>query len=80
MRRRVAVVVATMALMMVTMVPVALADQRGPCNDGGDTTGVFTGRNYAQHHIVAFAKIGGLGNDAHKPGSHMGFSFCDPSG
>ena len=79
MRRRFAVVVATMALMMVTMVPVALADdQAGPCNTGD--TGVVTGRNYAEHHISAFAKAGRLGNDAHKPGSHKGFSVCDPSG
>ena len=40
----------------------------GPCN--GD------GRDYAEHHIVALATVGGLGDGGHKPGSHRGFSAC----
>ncbi len=62
----------------------AAADNLGPCNDG--TSGVpdkesgATGKNYAKHHIVALAKIGGLGEGGHKPGSHQGFSLCNPSG
>ncbi len=43
----------------------------GPCN--GDQTGL----EYAQHHIVEFAKAGNLGTGiGHKPGSHQGFSIC----
>ena len=41
----------------------------GPCNGDG------TGREYAQHHISAFAKAGLLGQ-GHKPGTHRGFSVC----
>jgi hypothetical protein len=79
MRRRLAVVLATVALMMVTMVPVAFADNLGPCNDGGDGTGVSTGRNYAKHHISFLAKTGGIGQPGvvHNPGvGHQGFSVC----
>ena len=61
----------------------AHADNLGPCNDGItgglDVAAGATGANYAKHHIAALAP-GGLGNDAHKPGSHRGFSACDPSG
>ncbi len=40
----------------------------GPCNG--------TGSDYAAHHIVPLATMGGLGNGGHKPGSHQGFSIC----
>ncbi len=40
----------------------------GPCNG--------TGSDYAAHHIVPLATMGGLGNGGHKPGSHRGFSIC----
>ena len=50
------------------------AHTAGPCN--GDNTG----RSYATHHITALAKVGGLGNEGHKPGVHKGFSACNPSG
>ena len=50
-----------------------------PCNDT-DGDGSPSGQEYAKHHISALAKIGGLGNDAHKPGNHKGFSVCNPSG
>lgn len=43
-----------------------------PCNNSGDPGN----SDYAQHHIVALATEGGLGNDGHKPGTHMGFSLC----
>ena len=47
----------------------ALADHNvGPCNDSGEPGN----SDYAQHHIVP-AK---LGNNAHKPGSHGGYSVC----
>jgi hypothetical protein len=76
MRRRVAVVIATMALMMVTMVPVAFADNLGPCNDSGDPGN----SDYAKHHIAFLAKTGDIGQPGvavHNPGvAHQGFSFC----
>ena len=42
-----------------------------PCN--GDP---FTGRNYAQHHIVPLSGQGGALGQGHKPGTHKGFSIC----
>jgi hypothetical protein len=53
--------------------------QAPPCNDTtGD--GSPSGREYAQFHVTALAHEGMLGNGGHKPGSHHGFSLCDPSG
>ncbi len=53
----------------------AMADhQAGPCNDS-DGDGAFSGLEYAQHHIVVGAHDGIIGQ-AHKPGSHLGFSAC----
>ena len=53
----------------------ASAHNVGPCNDAnGD--GSPSGQEYSKHHITALAKVGGLGNDGHKPGSHKGFSAC----
>ena len=84
MKRRVALVVATLSLLMVTMVPAVSAHPLPPCNNGtvnvGSVAAGASGALYAKHHIAALAKVGGLGNDAHKPGSHMGFSLCNPSG
>jgi hypothetical protein len=57
---------------------VASAHQAGPCNDA-DGDGAFSGREYAQHHIVQGAHDGIIGQ-VHKPGSHRGFSLCNPSG
>jgi hypothetical protein len=54
----------------------ALAHQAGPC---GDTT--EPGHSgFAQHHIVPFAQEGALGAGGHIPGTHQGYSACDPSG
>lgn len=55
----------------------AVAHQAGPCNDS-DGDGAFSGREYAEHHIVQGAHDGIIGQQ-HKPGSHQGFSLCDPS-
>ncbi len=44
----------------------------GPCNNSGEPGN----SDYAQHHIVPAT----LGNNAHKPGTHRGFSLCNPSG
>jgi len=50
-----------------------------PCNDSnGD--GSPSGYEYAHNHIVPLAQTNGLGNGGHKPGSHHGFSACNPSG
>lgn len=65
-----------LAFMLATPV---FAHNAGPCNDT-DGDGSSSGAEYAAHHIVALAHEGGLGNDGHKPGSHHGFSLCDPSG
>ena len=55
----------------------------GPCNDGTDDVADVaegaTGALYAKHHISALAKLGVIGQ-MHKPGTHMGFSSCNPSG
>lgn len=69
-------IVALLALMAV--VP-AFAHGAPPCNDT-DGDGSPSGQEYAAHHISFLAQAGGLGNDGHKPGSHQGFSLCNPSG
>jgi hypothetical protein len=56
----------------------ASAHQAGPCNDS-DGDGMFSGREYAEHHIVPGAQSGFIPNQ-HKPGTHHGFSLCNPSG
>lgn len=56
----------------------ASAHFTGPCNDA-DGDGAFSGREYAQHHIAAGAHMGIIGQQ-HKPGTHQGFSACNPSG
>lgn len=56
----------------------AFAHSAPPCNDSnGD--GSPSGAEYAEHHIVSLATAGALGNDGHKPGTHRGFSLCNPS-
>jgi hypothetical protein len=69
--RRIVVFAVLVILLMVLMIPTALADHNvGPCNDSAEPGN----SDYAQHHIVPAT----LGNDAHKPGSHRGFSLCIP--
>jgi hypothetical protein len=69
-------VVFAIALMTFTT---AFAHNAGPCNDS-DGDGSPSGYEYAKHHIVPLAQDGALGNDGHKPGTHQGFSACNPSG
>lgn len=64
MKRRLTVLLATVGMMMFSLVPAASAHESGPCE---------TGRQYAQEHIVPFAHDGILGK-THKPGAHRGFS------
>ena len=71
MKKKLIVVGLVLILVLALATPV-LAHQAGPCS--GD------GRDYAEHHIVPFATTGALGADGHVPGSHHGFSLCNPSG
>lgn len=50
-----------------------------PCNDA-DGDGSPSGFEYAQNHVTELAHLGMLGNGGHVPGSHRGFSLCNPSG
>ena len=54
----------------------ALAHQAGPCTPSAEPGH----SEFAQHHIVPFAQEGALGAGGHVPGSHAGFSLCNPSG
>ena len=77
-------IISLVVAMMLIMALAGSAFAHPPCNDGStgvaDVAAGATGANYAKHHISALAKVGGLGNDAHKPGTHRGFSVCNPSG
>jgi hypothetical protein len=55
----------------------SFAHSAPPCNDS-DGDGSPSGKEYSEHHIVPLAQDGALGNDGHKPGSHQGFSLCEP--
>lgn len=66
-------------VLIVGLAPAAWAQAAPPCNDT-DGDGSPSGQEYAAHHIVPLAQGGMLGNGGHVPGSHRGFSACDPSG
>ncbi len=67
--RRIVVFAVLVILLMVLMIPTALADHNvGPCNNSGEPGN----SDYAQHHIVP----ANLGAGGHIPGSHGGFSVC----
>ena len=64
-------------LVLLIALVVALPAMAGPpCAD----TGAPGNSEYAQGHIRPLATTGGLGADGHVPGSHHGFSVCNPSG
>ncbi len=69
--RKVIIVILVLLIALVVAVPV-FADNLGPCNDGGAAGPGPGNSDYAKHHIVP----ADLGNDAHKPGSHGGYSLC----
>ena len=69
--RKMIIIILILLIALISVVPV-FADNQGPCNDSPDPGN----SSYAKHHIVALAKIGGLGNDGHKPGGHQGYSLC----
>lgn len=77
MKRLVTTTLAT-GVLLLGSAGVASAHQLGPCNDA-DEDGAFSGQEYAMHHIVQGAHDGIIGQ-VHKPGSHRGFSLCNPSG
>lgn len=83
MRRLLATTTLFMLLMGAFAAPAA-GHVLGPCNDGAENVASVaegaTGRNYATHHISTMAKEGLLGGAGHIPGSHQGFSACNPSG
>lgn len=75
MRKKVLAVAAGVLLALGVAGPVS-AHQAGPCN-----TSEEPGHSeFAQHHIVPFAHEGALGAGGHKPGTHRGYSACNPSG
>ena len=73
--------IALLALFVALVLALALAapasaHQAGPCaptEEPGHS-------EFAQHHIVPFAHEGALGAGGHKPGTHRGYSACNPSG
>ncbi len=66
--RRVIVLVAVLAMLLLALAPAALGHNVGPCNNSGEPGN----SDYAQHHIVP----ADLGAGGHIPGSHGGFSVC----
>lgn len=73
------VVLCLVLMLALTLATPVFAHNAGPCNDAnGD--GSPSGAEYAAHHIVALAHEGALGHGGHVPGSHHGFSLCNPSG
>ena len=78
MKKRVITLITVAMLVLAYAVP-ASAHTAPPCNDAnGD--GNPSGNEYATHHISAKAKLGEIGGNGHVPGSHKGFSLCNPSG
>lgn len=79
MRRTMLILTLVLVLVLVAVVP-TFAHQAGPCEDSGEPGH----SDYAQHHIVPLASEGNLGappsGHAHTPGSHQGYSACNPSG
>jgi hypothetical protein len=78
MKKKMIVLTLVLLLTLALATPV-LAHSAPPCNDS-DGDGSPSGREYAAHHIVPLATMGELGAGGHVPGSHHGFSLCNPSG
>lgn len=73
--RKLLIIVLVLLVALVSVVPV-MAHTAGPCEDSGEPGN----SDYAQHHIKPLATTGNLGSGGHVPGSHQGFSVCNPSG
>ena len=68
--RKLLIIVLVLLVLLVSVVPVFADHNVGPCNESGEPGN----SDYARHHIVPAT----LGNDAHVPGTHHGFSVCLP--
>ncbi len=77
MKRRIVYFLSASVMSVLMVTAPAFAHQAGPCAASGDDPGHS---EYAKHHIVPFAQAGELGEGGHKPGTHQGFSACNPSG
>jgi hypothetical protein len=77
MKRKIAAALAFATMTALTVGAPAFAHQAGPCAPTEEDPGHS---EFAQHHIVPFAQAGELGAGGHKPGTHQGFSACNPSG
>ncbi|CAN5839604.1 hypothetical protein BH23ACT11_BH23ACT11_13100 [soil metagenome] len=76
MRRKITLVLATSVASVLMVAGPAFAHGAGPCDDSGGPGN----SDYAAHHITVLAQDQALGDGGHKPGSHQGFSLCNPSG
>jgi hypothetical protein len=75
MKRTLLVIALVLALSLMVVAPAFAEDRPGFCSDLDDD-GKTSGYEYAQGHIVDFAREGKLGQ-GHKPGeAHHGFSTC----
>ena len=82
MKNKFLILVLVLVIALVAVIP-ASAHGAPPCNDSGEPGN----SDYAQHHIRFMAQNGDIGKVdhdgdgiAHAPGSHRGFSVCNPSG
>ena len=73
--RKLFIIIMVLLIALISVIPV-FAHNGGPCNESGGPGN----SDYAQHHIKPLATTGSMGNDGHVPGSHQGFSVCNPSG
>ncbi len=71
--RKVLIIALVILIAIVSVIPVMAAP---PCEDAGGPGH----SDYAQGHIVPLAQNGALGAGGHIPGSHQGYSLCNPSG
>jgi hypothetical protein len=70
--------IALVVIFVLVLAIPTFAHVTGPCADS-DGDGSASGVEYATHHISAMAQEGLLGDDGHVPGTHHGFSACDPA-
>lgn len=73
------IVLTLVLLLTLALATPAFAHSASPCADS-DGDGSASGQEYAAHHIVPLATSGMLGGSEHTPGTHQGFSLCNPSG
>lgn len=78
MKRRIVYVLSASVVSVLMVTAPAFAHQAGPCTPSEEDSGHSS--EFAKHHIVPFAQAGALGEGGHKPGTHRGFSACNPSG